>query len=305
MSAQPALRPLSTIFSVPASTCSHFLTPSLIITFSFTCLLPASARWVWKWRSLPRNRQEAQREPAYSSLPAQAPHFWSTLLGPLPVTETPPRVPGPAWPDGWSFQADEGLGWGQRVGSSHPCRFWAGTLGTVGGGPGHVVKTGWDQEGRGKGTVRGGWPHLRFWVVSRLPLTEAGNQSDAPEHRLDLVLLGFSQRAGNFPNVRPCSLFISHPPPLEFDQCSLSTCQSVGQACWRAGRVPGAPEHPEWLTKPVWAPLVPVIKLSLLGTQCWVKHMAIFRAAGQTSLSTSSSPSGMYVDQNPSLRMFR
>ena len=75
--------------------------------------------------------------------------------------------------------------------------------------------------------------------------------------------------------------------------------------CWRAGRVPGAPGHPEWLTEPVWAPLVPVIKLGLLGPQCWVKCMAIFRAAGQTSLSTSSSPSGMCVDQNRSLRMFR
>ena len=104
----------------------------------------------------------------------QAPHFWSTLLGPLPVAETPPRAPGPAWPDGWSFQADEGLGWGQRVGSGHPCKFWAGTLGTVGGGPGHVVKTGRDQDGRGKGAVRGGRPHLRFRVASRLPLTEAG-----------------------------------------------------------------------------------------------------------------------------------
>lgn len=33
------------------------------------------------------------------------------------MAETPLTVPGTAWPDGWSFPADEGLGPGERVGS--------------------------------------------------------------------------------------------------------------------------------------------------------------------------------------------
>lgn len=167
MSAQPSLRPLSTIFSVPASAFSHFLTQPH--NHFLLYLSPPSLSKVGLEMEKPAKKQT--RRPSGNQL---APHFRSKLLGPLPVAETPPRAPGPAWPYGWSFQADEGLGRGQRVGSGHPCRCWAGTLGTVSGEPGHVVKTGWDKKSRGNGMVMGGRPHLCFRVVSRLPLTEAG-----------------------------------------------------------------------------------------------------------------------------------
>lgn len=148
--------------------CLHFLSLPPHHLF-LLCLSPPSLSKVGLEMEKPSGK--LSRSPSGNQL---TPHFRPKLLGSLPVAETPPTVPGAAWPDGGSFPADEGLGPGERMGSGHPCRRWAGALGTVGGGPGHVVKTGWGQEGGGDGTVGGGQPHLRFRVVSRLPLTEAG-----------------------------------------------------------------------------------------------------------------------------------
>lgn len=56
------------------------------------------------------------------------------------------------------------------------------------------------------------------------------------------------------------------------------------------------PRHPEWLSKPVWAPVLPVSKLGLLGMQYLEKLKGNFYATRQASLSTSSSSSGTCVD---------
>lgn len=73
-------------------------------------------------------------------------------------------------------------------------------------------------------------------------------------------------------------------------------------------RVPGASWHPEQLTEPVWAPVVPVIKLGPQSTQCWEKLVGNFPRSWSdliihlpTASGTCADPESLPLDVEMSL----
>lgn len=73
-------------------------------------------------------------------------------------------------------------------------------------------------------------------------------------------------------------------------------------------RVPGASWHPEQLTEPVWAPVVPVIKLGPQSTQCWEKLVGNFPRSWSdliihlpTASGTCADPESLPLDVQMSL----